>query len=116
MKRFMPMSIVLLALAVLVAVPMYRASAAPSTMPAAAGQKWEYAELTTGVFYIFTTANFYASAGMGADGRVDPANELLAQLAGKLPTVETEKSRNRDQTRMALFNYLGSQGWELVSV
>jgi hypothetical protein len=110
MKRFMPTSLLLLACVLLVAVPIYRSSAAgPAIFTATSGQQWEYAELLTGdegltknPLFMFTTGDTY----MGES----TASGLLKKLGG------TTVDHGPTAAKLALFDHLGSKGWELVSV
>jgi hypothetical protein len=82
-------------------------------LPAASGQRWEYAQLQTGITtnaFVFSTADFYAAAGSAAD--------LLTKLGGKSATVDEQMkdpSLNA-KTYISLLSQIGAAGWELVSV
>lgn len=112
MKRFIPISLALVALLVLIAVPIYRSSAeGPAPVPAAAGQKWEYAELLAGDFHSGNSFSFASSESYAEDTTPDGLREKLGGM-GRIDKHLPAPS----EIQMALFNQIGSKGWELVSV
>jgi len=79
------------------------------TTASAQTQRWEYGLLTVNIGSNPLSSIFFWETGSNADSGSSSA-ALLKRIAGK-----AYAGLKNPTTSVAVFNYLGSQGWELVS-